>query len=75
VLEPIDILVEKLAPPAQEAIRERGIKYLTTLTRLSGVEIASWPGIDEAAKATIDDVLVKHGYPTKVFNPPKEWCV
>lgn len=75
VLEPIDILVEKLAPPAQEAIRERGIKYLTTLTRFSGVEIASWPGIDEAAKATVNDVLVKHGYPTKVFNPPKEWCV
>ncbi|NLA61406.1 MAG: GNAT family N-acetyltransferase [Firmicutes bacterium] len=74
-LEPVDILLEKLAPPAQEAIRERGIKYLTTLTRFSGLEIASWPGIGETAKAIINDVLVKHGYPPKVFNPPKEWCV
>jgi predicted N-acetyltransferase YhbS len=68
VMEPIDVLLEKLAAPAQNAFRERGVKELAALTRYSGREIASWPGIDETAKAVINETLVKYGYHAKVFD-------
>jgi predicted N-acetyltransferase YhbS len=68
VMEPIDILLEKLAAPAQNAFRERGIKELAALTRYSGREIASWSGIDETAKALINETLVEYGYHAKVFD-------
>ena len=67
-MEPIDILLEKLAAPAQNAFRERGIKELAALTRYRGREIASWSGIDETAKALINETLVEYGYHAKVFD-------
>lgn len=71
VLEPIDILLEKLAAPAQAGIREHGVKELAGLNRYSGREVASWPGIDETAKAIINATLIEHGYNAKVFDPEK----
>lgn len=67
VLESIDVLLEKLAAPAQAAIHERGMKTLAELNRVSGREIASWPGIDESAKAIINATLIERGHHAKVF--------
>lgn len=67
VLEPIDVLLEKLDAPARAGFLEHGVKELATLNRYSGREIASWPGIDEKAKAIINATLREHGYPPKVF--------
>ena len=67
VLEPIEVLLEKLDTPAQAGIRERGVKELAGLNRYSGHEIASWPGIDETAKAIINATLIEYGHHAKVF--------
>lgn len=67
VMEPIDVLVEKLDTPAKDGIRERGVTKLADLNRYSGREIASWPGIDETAKAVINATLLEHGYHKKAF--------
>ncbi len=67
VLEPIDVLLEKLDAPAQARIREHRVKKLAGLNRYSGREIASWPGIDETAKAIINATLLEHGHHAKVF--------
>jgi len=67
VLEPIDVLLEKLDAPAQAAIREHGVKELAALVHFSGREIASWSGIDEKAKAIINTTLKEHGLPQKLF--------
>lgn len=68
VLEPIDVLLEKLDAPAQAGIREHGVKHLAGLNRYSGREIASWPGIDEKTKAIINATLIEHGYHAKLFD-------
>lgn len=67
VLESIDVLLEKLAAPARVGIVERGVKELAGLSRYSGREIASWPGIGDAAKAIINATLIENGYHAKVF--------
>ncbi len=66
-LTPVDVLMERLEAPAQAALRDHGVKVLAGLNRFSGREIASWPGIDEKAKATINETLREHGLPPKVF--------
>lgn len=71
VLESVDVLLEKLAAPAQAGIREHGVKELAGLSRYSGREIASWPGIDETAKAIINATLIENGYHAKVFDSGK----
>jgi len=67
VLEPIDVLLDRLAPPARDAIREHGVKVLAGFSRFSGREIAAWPGIDEAAKAVINATLKERGYHAKLL--------
>lgn len=67
VLESIDVLLEKLATPAQMAIREHGVKTLAGLNRVSGREVGSWPGIDETAKTIINTTLLEHGHHAKAF--------
>jgi len=67
VLEPVDVLLDRLAACSQAGIRGQGIKNLADLGRYSGREVASWPGIDEAAKITINETLTEYGYPRKTF--------
>ena len=68
ILVSIDVLTERLAAPAQAAIRDHGVKELAGLNRYSGREIASWPGIDETAKAVINATLKEHGLAPKLFG-------
>lgn len=63
----MEALFDRLEPEAQETIKERGLKHLRDLQRFSGREVASWPGIDDKAKATINATLKEHGLPTKPF--------
>lgn len=64
---PINALLIRLAPNAQNAINEHHIMYLHVLNTFSGREIASWKGMDKESLDIINLVLQKYGLPKKNF--------
>ena len=62
---PIELLLSKLAAPAQRAIQNAGIKTLEQLAKHSEAEIAELHGIGKNAIVTIKAVLKANGLALK----------
>ena len=62
VLTSAETLLERLAPPAQEALKSRNIKNLADLRRYSQREITAWPGISPKSVQMICTALKEDGY-------------
>jgi len=61
-VKPIDCLLERLEPPAREAVAGLGLKYLYQLCRQSERRLAARPGMDGAAIETIREVMRENNY-------------
>jgi DNA-directed RNA polymerase alpha subunit len=57
----IDVLLDRLASPAQRAIQNAGIKTLEQLSKYSEKEIADLHGIGKNAIVVIKSVLKENG--------------
>ena len=57
----IDVLLDKLASPAQRALQNAGIKTLEQLAKYSEEEIAELHGIGKNAMVVIKSVLKENG--------------
>ena len=66
-MPPIGVLLERLAPDAQAAFREREIKLLATLGQYSGREVMAWEGMDGAAMESVNCVLREYGLAEKTL--------
>jgi len=64
---PMDVLLDRLEPPARKAFTDRGITTLAWLNRLSGREMLQWDGIDDKTIEIINKTLTECGYSPKLL--------
>ena len=58
----IDVLLNRLEPPARKAIEDEGIRTLELMKAKSQREISALSGLDKTAVDTIRAVMLEHGY-------------
>lgn len=61
-VKPIDVLLDRLEPPARKAVAGLGLRTLYQMCRQSERSVAALPGIDEAALGVIRAVMRECGY-------------
>ncbi|MDR0812664.1 MAG: GNAT family N-acetyltransferase [Oscillospiraceae bacterium] len=68
VLTTIDVVLEKLSPPARAALRQKDIPTLAKLREFSGREVLQWGEFSEQDRAAIDSVMSAYGFGKKTWE-------
>ena len=63
----LNVVLERISPDAQKAVKMRGLSSLNDFRGYSGREIMSWPGMTEADAIILNNTLIEYGYPKKVL--------